>query len=482
MEKLKVTIGNAVLPYVTRLTQKLSDWLQKGANQKKINGIVNTVGQLGHQFVGVARNLTPLVKSLGNFVRKNPDLVRMIGYAIALKGAAKLISFATPIRSLGRFAWALRGLLPLGKRVGAALVARFAAEGAASGAAFGAAFAAAMPALILAAGAALAYKLPSLLKGAIGNKDSAGSLQDMLGQNASPDFGGYAQWKKSHPGGTRAQFFRWNREQQKGGFLTGNLNNAFAVLSPSNVSKVMSGPFTMPSALPSFTAGGGGVSQNTSRASKKRKAGAPKVTPEEALHEAFKLRHWAHPYRVRLARISIHDHSLAANRRRKMILTSGISVWKGTRSELKRLANDAHKGGDAEIFGQIWDIIHDGDAMVAKWKAKLAAVQDSISIASSQEAIDNANRKLAIAQDTAASETAFLRAALGFGDIGTGGINALQAAGGAPNKLSNTKGGNVHITINSLHPGDAKTKKAIASAVTTALGMQGSVSSSRAAA
>jgi hypothetical protein len=220
-------------------------------------------------------------------------------------------------------------------------------------------------------------------------------------------------------------------------------------------------------------------SQATGSKGRKPKAGGVKVTPEQALHAAFKLRHWAHPYSVRLARISVNDHTLAANRRRKSILTEGISQWKGVRSQMKALANDAHKGGDAEIFGQIWDLIHAGDAKVAKWKLKLSAVNDTIAVTSSQEAIDNANRRLSIAQNTIKSEEAFLKTAFGFGDIGTGAGNAFLAAGGAPTNGNQRAGGNVQITINSLHPGDSKTKDAIGKAVTSAFSLQGSRKSSR---
>ena len=224
----------------------------------------------------------------------------------------------------------------------------------------------------------------------------------------------------------------------------------------------------MPAGEPTQNTGDGGSGSRRGA----RKAGKPKISPRAALHRAYRLRNWAHPFKVRLARIGSRDTSLAANRRRKSILEQGIAKWRSVRSELKRLASDAHKGGDERVTAMIWDLIHRGDDLAARWKTELGAVKDVIAVEGSQEAIDNANRKLEVARGTIAAEQAFIKTAFGFGDIGSGGMNAWTAAGGAMGLTA--AGGNVNITINSLHPGDAKTKAAIGKAVVGAVGNQGS--------
>jgi hypothetical protein len=233
--------------------------------------------------------------------------------------------------------------------------------------------------------------------------------------------------------------------------------------------------------IPGYVAEPNLPAQNTSTtnrraAARKKKAG---LTPAQAWARASKLKNWWAPYESRLRRISIHDHSLSAERNRQTIITEGLGRWKSLRSELKNLANDAHKGGDADIFGRIWDIIHAGDQQYNTWNARLPAIKDTIKRGSSQDAIDNANRALSTAQATLATEQSFFRAAFGFGDIGTGAQNAFVAAGGPNVGMTNIAGGGVNITINSLHPADSKTKKAIGAAVTGALGLQGARSTVR---
>ena len=483
MEKLKVAVGNGVLPVVTRFTEKISGWLQKGANQHKIDQFVKSVTSMGRQFGGVLSNVAPLVRQIAGFVGHNPALAQMVGYAIAFKFAIKTISFLNPLRGVASLIFQTKALGTAGKLAGTHLVSgistalnslkrkmatflvalelRFGTAGTLAGRAFGVGMAAAMVAAALIAADQITNLLGSLMR-QLGGKDSATSLRELIG---GTDAGGPVenqvdQWLKSHPHGDLKDFFRATRRSRGADPRTG-----LPMKIPTAASMFGASPAALP-AMPDFT-----ESQNTSprSSSAARKA----MAPRDALVGALKLRGWATPFEARLARISIHDQSLSANRRRRSILDGALGKWKSVRGDLRKYAIAAQDGGDLDIAGQISEMIVRGDEKAARWKVKLAAVNDAVSVASSQNAIDNQNRKLQIAQDTIKSEESFLRAAFGFGDIGSGGRNAWLAAGGAG--MVSSAGGNVNITIQSLHPGDAKTKKAIGSAVTTALGNQGAV-------
>lgn len=90
-----------------------------------------------------------------------------------------------------------------------------------------------------------------------------------------------------------------------------------------------------------------------------------------------------------------------------------------------------------------------------------------------QAQLDQANERARVATRGQGLSDAFIRSAFDVGDIGSGGPTAWQAAGGrfAPG---------VHVTINTLHPGDSQTLAAIADAATQGLGQQGFVTSPRA--
>ncbi|MEI6446481.1 MAG: hypothetical protein WCO96_01220 [Actinomycetes bacterium] len=472
MEKLKVTIGNSVLPFVTKLANKMSDWLQKGANRQKIEQVVHSFARMATQIGNVLEELAPVVRSIGRFVAKNPGIVKMIGYMVALRVAVKLISFVNPLRGVTQLIGRVRYLRTAGVRGGrgmvngitsalnwvkpkiaswlAALAIRFGAAGSASGSAFGGGFIASMLAKlgpiagILKWGARIGGPgafLTTFFTHGVNDITPDRNVRDMVGIRGSGTV-------KFLPQASSAQM---------------------AALRGSSGIPSMSMPqLTMPAGEPTQNTGDGASGGRRGA----RRAGAPKVSPRAALHRAYRLRNWAHPFKVRLARIGSRDTSLAANRRRKSILEQGIAKWRSVRSELKRLASDAHKGGDERVTSMIWDLIHRGDELAARWKTELGAVKDVIAVEGSQEAIDNANRKLEVARSTIAAEQAFLKTAFGFGDIGSGGMNAWTAAGGAMGLSA--AGGNVNIMINSLHPGDAKTKAAIGKAVVGAVGNQGS--------
>lgn len=77
---------------------------------------------------------------------------------------------------------------------------------------------------------------------------------------------------------------------------------------------------------------------------------------------------------------------------------------------------------------------------------------------------DQATRNAGIANAGLAATGAFIRTALGPGDIGRGGGSAWQAAGGT-----------VNLNVQTLAPGDPSTLKAIVDAVSRAVGWQGGV-------
>jgi len=85
-----------------------------------------------------------------------------------------------------------------------------------------------------------------------------------------------------------------------------------------------------------------------------------------------------------------------------------------------------------------------------------------------QAQIDQANERTRIANENTRLSSAALAAFTGSGDIGVGGRSAFEAARGGP-----------VININTLHPGDPATLRAIGDAATGGLGLQPAVSSPR---
>lgn len=492
MEKLKLTVGEAALPYITKFTAQITKWLQNGTSKKQIDGIVKAFAGIAQQAALVAQTLVPIISGVGKFVGKHPEVAKIVADMIAFKLAIKMISFVNPIRGIGGLAKAVGRLGPIGLRAGERMaqgIARylpslgtwmanaFASMGETAGTGFAARFAAKLGGKSGGGGGGiLGGLLGGLATGAKWLLSTGGKVLSGVGAGLTYYFsthGGTGTTSKNDMiDPNRRAFMRAD------GWYKGRHYNSYQAWQAAHhvSSLTQTGNLSLPS-LGSFTAGLGTPTQNTSQPHKK--ADKPQITAMQAMTRAAKLRHWANPYDVRLARISIHDHTVAADRRRKNILEQGVARWRSVRSELKRLANDAQRAGDAEIASRIWDIIHRGDSKVAGWKVKLATLKDSLAIATSQEAIDNANRKVQIAQDNLKAEDAFLRAAFGFGDIGTGGINGIVAAGGAITKGTAVQGGNVNIQIQSLHPGDSKTKAAIGHAVTAAFVNQGARRKSR---
>lgn len=488
MERLKVTVGSAVLPYVTRLADVMSKWLGKASNRQQIDHMVKAFADIAKQGALVVKALVPIVTGIGKFVGSHPKLAKIVADMIALGFAIKALSFINPLRGALQLILRVKALRAAGiaggsgmangimagmakakGKITAWLVALQIRMGTA-GALVGRTFGIAMNVAIFAAAALLVSQLPSLIGGAlkalgIGDSTTATSWSELFGGGKASGTveDDYETWKKKHPGKSFREFSIATRKQRGVSVTTGRAPTASEMNNQLGI-------------LPQFDAGSGGSStpsalkQNTS---KKKKVAKKQVTAVQAMARANKLRHWAHPFDVRLSKISVNDHTLAAERRRKAILEQAVAKWKSVRSELKKLAADAHRDGDAEISGRIWDLIHRGDDKVAKWKIKLSIVADAVKIQSSQDAIDNANRRVAIAQSDLKAEDAFLRAAFGFGDIGSGAANGYLAAGG-PGMAGNTAaGGNVNIVINSLHPGDAATKRAIGKAVTASFINQG---------
>lgn len=480
MERLKVTVGSAVLPYITKLANVMDKWLSKASNRQQINQMVSAFAGIAKQGALVAKALVPIVSGIAKFAGKHPQIARIVADLIAVKMAAKLIGFGAPMKSLSKFAGMMGKLVPFAQKVGGKVALAIA-----SGLE---AYAPRIANSLLNIGASIEGKsgnaaakggLLGLLLGgakklgkfAVSNTGKllggAGAFLTSFNSYATDGTGKEAQMERNVKAYQRANY-------RVNGKFYGSLSAWLAARDRASRANPTAGMTSSLSnydlSLPSFSAEGAALSQNNAAAKKKAK---PTVTPEQAMRRAAKLRHWAHPFDVRLSKISVNDHTLAADRRRKSILEQGVAKWRSVRGELKKLAGDASRGGDAEISGRIWDIIHRGDQKAAAWKAKLAIVTDAVKIQSSQDAIDNANRKLAIAQSDLKAEDAFLRAAFGFGDIGVGAANGYLAAGGAATAGNSVAGGNVNIVINSLHPGDASTKMAIGKAVTASFVNQG---------
>ena len=121
------------------------------------------------------------------------------------------------------------------------------------------------------------------------------------------------------------------------------------------------------------------------------------------------------------------------------------------------LLGAAQGTGNQSLIGQVADALSSA-------QGTLTGLQGQ-GTTSDQEAINaQLQQRLTNAQRTAAAANAFIETSLGPGDIGTG--TALGAA----------RGGNV-ININTLHPGDPATLRAIGDAATSGMGYQPSRSS-----
>ena len=485
MDKLKVTVGVALMPYITRLSNTMTKWLQNASNKKRIDDMVKAFAGIAKQVLAVTTVLVPMISAVGRFVGKHPGVVKLVADLVAFKLALKLISFANPLSGLA-------GLIGRG-RVAAGVLRGL--GGAAAGGGRG----------IMAALTRLTPRLAALLTGwnalfatrmaAMGTTAGA-ALSSTFLLAVAPIAAFMATFNAFANGGTGKQ-----RSQFESGvdeFGNPRLRNGFGLSRSATAGSLLSqlgngratgnfaaglASFSKPAAgmMPNYTNSSSSSTvpaQNTSGGhhSTAKKKGHTGLTPAQALNQAMKKnrRDWWVPFESRLRKISIHNHTLAAERQRKTIMEQGVAAWKSLRPQMVKYANDAHKGGDGEIFGRIWDLIHKGDAKTNEWKQKLPAVKDSIALQGSQDAIDNANKRTEIVQSNLNAESAFLRTAFGFGDIGSGGSNAYLAAGGPATSGNQRMGGNVHITINSLHPGDSKTKAQIAGFVTGALASQGS--------
>lgn len=120
----------------------------------------------------------------------------------------------------------------------------------------------------------------------------------------------------------------------------------------------------------------------------------------------------------------------------------------------------------ARILGfDVEDALAD-EAEEARQAAEDAA-EDAASAADEPGLSEGQESALRSLGEWAQSGEAFRRAVSGAGDIGSGGVNALAAAF--------SPSGSVPITIQSFHPGDPATLRALASTVTRALGGQGAV-------
>lgn len=126
----------------------------------------------------------------------------------------------------------------------------------------------------------------------------------------------------------------------------------------------------------------------------------------------------------------------------------------GVLSEVQ--ADPAHRGGDdaiADIAGQLRQ---------AKDNLRSLTTGGTNSNPDLQAQLDQANARTADAEARARIDQQALAVFGGSGDIGGGGRNAFAAAAGQPS-----------ITINTLHPGDSSTLRAIGEASVAGFGLQG---------
>jgi len=499
MEKLKVTIGQAVLPYITKLSDKLSAWLDKAGNKKKVDELVGSFSQLGRQAVAIGSALLPVINRVGKFLGAHPGLVRLIGDIVAFRAAVKLISFAVPLKGLGKFAGKVLGLKSVGVRAGAGMAAgiasRFPALGKWMASAFeklgaqmGWRFASTFSAMLRGNKLASAAGGGGLLAGIWGavkkvGKVAVGAATGAAGLVAAgaaafgltfdsfaddgtdkeagleADYQAFKRARGMYNGKRYASYDQWRKAKRAGSRARRAAGSSVSGSMPE---------------LPDFTFSSG---SSTPAASKTAKPKTPKhKSPDHILAAAQKLAGWSHKYDEKLSKLSnslwakgIDPNSPAGLSQKSSVLSEAAAAWPKVRGALATLAKQANDGDHHATLVKIHDYIHRGDLKQLEYKAHLGQAKSKINAS-------NPVPKAPSISGAQLSEEAFIRAAFGTGDIGSGGMNAWLAAGGVPTGMNAVAGSNsVNINIQSLHPGDGQTKAAIANAVVASLQSQSKV-------
>ena len=124
IHETEITIGTALLPTITKLSNEIADWLNKSDNQKRLQQDVNTVLRDG---TAIVKDLTAVIKTASDAVGGFSNLVKIL---IGLKVAKTLLEWRAATVAFG----AAAGTAGAAGAVGAlyAAVSRLAAIGAVS--------------------------------------------------------------------------------------------------------------------------------------------------------------------------------------------------------------------------------------------------------------------------------------------------------------------------------------------------------------
>lgn len=102
ISRTEVTIGNALIPTVTILSNRLSDWLDKSENQKRIQDDVNKAvkigGEVAHDLAGGLHAVETIAKPLVDTLGGLGNTVELLVTALAAK---KVLAFAGALRLVG---------------------------------------------------------------------------------------------------------------------------------------------------------------------------------------------------------------------------------------------------------------------------------------------------------------------------------------------------------------------------------------------
>lgn len=500
LERLKITVGRAVIPELTKLGNRMSDWLGRPENQRRLRQTVLAFLQMGRELARVAAYLAPVVRRIANFTAQHPELAKIVGQLIAVRVAIRLISFANPVRGLIGFATRMRGLPGLARQTGSRISAGLTSAWPAAARGFGrwqgpltklfrGLGAVAAVAFIAEYGPKIASDIQNIYNQVVGNRTNQPWWKSAL-KIGGAVVGGVGGFLVAGPAGavlgaglgySAASAGLGMLGGGGGGGTRGRGRGASGGAGGGGSSAGLG-------ALPSFegvdlgTGGGRGQSSSGSGARPKDKRPGQILAAAQKVYRRFtdaKAR--ADDADTRLWARGIDPNTPKGARERERLLESARGEWQKTRPALAAAARDAARHNYGGTANRIVSMIHSGDRAALELKAQLneAKANRPQDGPDPSALLEQTNRRLAAAQAARQADDTFIRAAFTAGDIGAGGMNAYAAAGGLGAGAQVQGGSVVRVTINSLHPGDAKTKSDIARVVTTALGGQGKRGRSR---
>jgi hypothetical protein len=492
LEKLKITVGRAVLPEIGKLADKMSRWLGSDGNQKKVTELVKAFLEMGKQLLKIAGYLTPLVRGVANFAAKHKDLAKIVGQLIAIRIFIGAISFLNPTRGLIAFAGRVRGLGSAGRAGGKAIATGLGSAWPKASAALGkwagpmtktfrAMGALAAVSFVATYGPSIARDVQNIYNAVAGNKTSQPWWKSALkiGAGIAGGVGGF--FVGGIPGAVIGAGTAYSLAGSAIDAFSGRSGDSGKTRAGSSLGLGEAGMEADPGgALPNFDApaspdSAGRSSGGGSSKPKDKRPGQILAEGNKLMQRFTDAKAKADDADTRLWARGVDPNSAKGMRERQRMLETAHGLWKPTRSALRTLARKAAAAGLGSTANRLISLIHSGDQADLELRAQINEAKAGSKTDSSDPSalLDQTNRRLATAQATAQADDAFIRAAFTAGDIGAGGRDAYSAAGGLGAGARVGGGSIVNVTINTLHPGDARTKSDIARVVTTAVGGQG---------